>query len=70
MVRSLVALLIIGSIAFPLSQAQKWVQVWGEEFDGPEIDRSKWNFEVGNEYNTAKDALQYFNGDDKDNSFI
>ena len=30
------------------SQRKGWKLVWIDEFDGPGIDRSKWDFDMGN----------------------
>src|SRR5262249_5613121 len=47
-----------------------WKLVWSDEFDGKEIDRAKWDFDVGNgfyDYNASQwirgwgnDELQYY----------
>ena len=29
-------------------QADKWVLVWNDEFDGNQIDPTKWDFDIGN----------------------
>jgi beta-glucanase (GH16 family) len=36
--------------------AQNWLQVWGDEFDGTSIDRSTWSFGSG----PANDCVHYF----------
>ena len=44
-----------------LPEGTKWKLVWSDEFDGKEIDRSKWDFDLGNgfyDYN----AKQWING--------
>ena len=38
---------------------QKWVPVWADEFNGAEIDRSKWSNEV-NGYGGGNNELQYY----------
>ncbi len=56
-----------------------WKLVWGDEFDGKDIDRSKWDFDVGNgfyDYNAGRwisgwgnDELQYYTRE-PDNAFV
>ncbi len=36
--------------------ANSWTQVWADEFDGPEIDRSKWSFDFG----PSNDNVHYY----------
>lgn len=43
-----------------------WKLVWSDEFDGPEIDRSVWNYEIGHIRNKEP---QYYT-DRKENSYI
>ena len=40
---------------------QEWVLVWGDEFDGSEIDRTKWDFDLGNGYYNYE-ARQWISG--------
>ncbi|MBA2133826.1 family 16 glycosylhydrolase [Hydrogenispora sp. UU3] len=54
-------------------QVEDWVLVWSEEFDGEEIDRRIWRFEIGNgHYNGipgwGNNELQYYT--DGENAFI
>jgi len=37
---------VIFVIGLSLASCQYWKQVWSDEFDGPSIDMSKWQFEV------------------------
>lgn len=56
-----------------------WKLVWGDEFDGNSIDRSKWDFDVGNgfyNYDSGQwiggwgnDELQYYTRD-PENAFV
>lgn len=56
-----------------------WKLVWSDEFDGPEIDRTKWDFDLGNGfYNYAanqwisgwgNDELQYYTSE-QTNTFV
>lgn len=52
---------------------EEWVLIWNEEFDGPEIDRSIWKFEVGNGHANGipgwgNNELQYYT--DGENAYI
>jgi beta-glucanase (GH16 family) len=59
--------------------AAKWQLVWGDEFDGPAIDRRKWDFDTGNGFfdyaanawirGWGNDELQYYT-DRPDNAFV
>lgn len=51
-------------------QGQRWVQVWADEFNGPEIDRSKWTFEIGTGVNGWGNWEQQFYTDRRENAFI
>ena len=52
-----------------------WTLVWSDEFDGPAIDRSKWDFDLGNGFydyrnhawvpGWGNEELQYYTGDDE-----
>lgn len=56
-----------------------WKQTWSDEFDGKEIDRTKWDFDLGNgffDYNTntwisgwGNNELQYYTKE-PENSFV
>jgi len=37
-----------GRQAAEMKNADEWKLVWSDEFDGKEIDRSKWDFDLGN----------------------
>lgn len=41
------------------SSSSAWRLVWADEFDGPEIDRAKWGFEV-NAWGGGNEELQYY----------
>src|ERR1700752_4348982 len=41
--------------------APEWKLVWSDEFDGKEIDRSKWDFDIGNGFYNY-DANQWISG--------
>jgi beta-glucanase (GH16 family) len=43
------------------AQAAKWELVWQDEFDGKEIDRTKWDFDLGNGF-FDYDLNQWFGG--------
>src|SRR5438105_14423652 len=59
--------------------ASPWKLVWSDEFDGPQIDRKKWDFDIGNGFfnydaNTwisgwGNNELQYFTRD-PENAFV
>jgi beta-glucanase (GH16 family) len=82
---SLVAtIVILGFVFRPLNKAaepaaSEWKLVWSDEFDGKEIDRTKWDYDVGNgffnyESNTwisgwGNDELQYYTRE-ADNSYV
>jgi beta-glucanase (GH16 family) len=44
--RAALALLLAAGAATPAAASDGWKLVWSDEFDGPEIDRSKWDFDV------------------------
>lgn len=72
------AILVIASISCRADEA-KWKLVWSDEFDGAEIDKSKWDFDLGNGFYTkdpriwiggwGNDELQYYTKD-PENSFV
>lgn len=51
-----------------VTTAQRWVLVWQDEFDGSEIDHSKWNFEFGNS-GWGNNELQYYT-DRRENAYV
>src|SRR5262249_2022692 len=67
--------------AFPRAdeQAAKWKLVWSDEFDGKDIDRTKWDHDVGNGFSHyeanvwtsgwGNNELQYYTRE-ADNSFV
>lgn len=48
--------------------AKPWTLVWGDEFDGPKIDRSKWKNEVSGN-GGGNEELQYYT-DESENSWV
>ncbi|MGC8820777.1 MAG: glycoside hydrolase family 16 protein [Fervidobacterium sp.] len=38
----------------------RWKLVWSDEFDGKTIDRSKWNFQIGNNNGWGNNEWQYY----------
>lgn len=76
---TVLSLIVLGfSIAFE-SNAVDWKLVWSDEFEGKEIDRSKWDFDLGNgfyDYNAKQwihgwgnDELQYYTRE-PENAFV
>ncbi len=54
------ALLLLILLSMASAQpAPAWKLIWSDEFDAPEIDRSKWGFEV-NAWGGGNDELQYY----------
>ncbi len=59
--------------------ADKWKLVWSDEFDGKEIDRTKWDFDIGNGFYNydattwisgwGNNELQYYTRE-PDNAFV
>jgi len=57
------------------TQRSGWTLVWNDEFDGPAIDRSKWDFDLGNGFydyrlhewvpGWGNEELQYYTGDEE-----
>ena len=47
-----------------------WVLVWSDEFDSPEIDESKWNYDIGTgDWGWGNNEQQYYTSN-SNNSFI
>eukprot|EP00347_Sterkiella_histriomuscorum_P018297 403346046 len=68
LIKSIVCALLMGALTLPsVTEAYRWVQVWNDEFDGNQVDRSKWNFEMGR--NQANNEQQY-STDRSDNAFV
>jgi beta-glucanase (GH16 family) len=77
----LVALaLVVGALLLPafarneaailVQTGPDWKLTWSDEFDGKEIDRSKWDFDIGNGFNGWGNAeLQYYT-DRPDNAYV
>ena len=70
------ALFAIGLIAAPCvveaaePPATEWKLAWSDEFDGQEIDRSKWDFDLGNgDHGWGNNELQYYTRE-SDNAFV
>jgi beta-glucanase (GH16 family) len=62
----------------PEPPAREWKLVWSDEFDGRDIDRTKWDFDLGNGFYTAdknwiggwgNGELQYYTREPK-NAFV
>ena len=56
---ALVALVLPCSMAMPADDLARWQLVWQDEFDGPTLDVSKWEFEV-NARGGGNNELQYY----------
>lgn len=70
----LAALLLCASIRANYAQdtpkaPEGWVLAWSDEFDGPNIDKDKWTFEIGNNNGWGNNELEYYT-DDPTNAFI
>jgi beta-glucanase (GH16 family) len=64
-VRAFVLFLLL----FPAPQAASdWELVWSDEFDGKELDRSKWKFETGG-HGFGNNEQQFYT-DRADNAFL
>jgi beta-glucanase (GH16 family) len=81
---ALITLLVAGLGAMGTPQAQQpadpaWKLVWSDEFDGKEIDKSKWDFDLGNGFYAAdgetwisgwgNDEMEYYTKE-PDNAFV
>ena len=66
--KSLTSLLLFGALTLSQVSAYRWVQVWADEFNGGQIDRSKWNFEQGNG-GWGNNELEYYT-DRSQNAFL
>jgi beta-glucanase (GH16 family) len=81
---SLAAVIAFGIAALPRNEAAKpaaseWKLVWADEFNGKEIDKTKWDFDVGNGFYSydakqwiggwGNDELQYYTRE-SDNAFV
>ncbi|MEN3042023.1 MAG: glycoside hydrolase family 16 protein [Fervidobacterium sp.] len=38
----------------------RWKLVWADEFDGKELDRNKWKYDIGNNNGWGNNELQYY----------
>ena len=50
-------------------EGQDWAMVWSDEFNGTEIDTSKWVFDVGN-WGWGNDEIQYYTKADQKNARV
>jgi beta-glucanase (GH16 family) len=41
-------LVLLGAASLTSVSGEKWVQTWGDEFDGSSVDGGKWNVEYAN----------------------
>ena len=48
--------------------AEKWVQVWSDEFDGSQIDGNKWHYDIGGS-GWGNNELEYYT-DRSQNSYV
>lgn len=63
---SFVFVLLVGLQSSPSAKAvepkaDEWKLVWADEFDGKEIDRAKWDFDLGNGF-YSYDASVWISG--------
>jgi beta-glucanase (GH16 family) len=68
MVRALFACLMLSALSASAQELSGWELVWSDEFDGPDIDMTKWSHEV-NGWGGGNDELQYYTAR-TNNSFI
>src|SRR2546425_10771542 len=81
---ALVVGIVAGISSFPSNEAAEpaaaeWKLVWSDEFDGKDIDKTKWDFDIGNgfyNYDASQwisgwgnDELQYYTRE-PDNAFV
>jgi beta-glucanase (GH16 family) len=81
---ALVVGIFAGPAPFPMNKAAEpptaeWKLVWSDEFDGKEIDKTKWDFDTGNGFYNyganqwisgwGNDELQYYTRE-PDNAFV
>lgn len=64
---------VLGSCENNNFNANNWKLVWSQEFDGSEIDRNVWNFEIGNGHTKeipgwGNNELEYYT--DGENAYI
>jgi beta-glucanase (GH16 family) len=70
---------VLAADGVPGPPPEGWKQVWADEFDGKDIDRTKWDFDVGNgffDYDANRwvngwgnDELQYYTRE-RENAFV
>src|SRR3954471_15841614 len=81
------AIAFVVAIPFALDQGQqaaepgadRWKLVWSDEFDGKDIDKTKWDFDIGNGFfnyesnqwirGWGNDELQYYTRE-PENAFV
>jgi beta-glucanase (GH16 family) len=51
------------------TQGKEWNLVWSDEFEKPEIDQTKWTYDIGN-WGWGNNELQYYTQNRKDNARI
>eukprot|EP00347_Sterkiella_histriomuscorum_P000690 403374877 len=66
--KSVVQLLFLGAITLQQATATKWVQIWNDEFDGSQIDTSKWGHDQGN-WGWGNNELENYT-DRPENSYV
>ena len=50
-------------------EGEDWAMVWSDEFNGSEIDTSKWVFDIGN-WGWGNDEIQYYTKADQKNARV
>ncbi|MFN4224468.1 MAG: family 16 glycosylhydrolase [Fervidobacterium nodosum] len=45
---------------YALLKSDKWKLIWSDEFNGKEVDRTKWNFQIGNNNGWGNGEWQYY----------
>ena len=55
--KSAISLLVLGTAQ--LASASSWKLVWSDEFDGNQVDRSKWHYDTGNN-GWGNNELEYY----------
>jgi beta-glucanase (GH16 family) len=51
------------------TEGSEWVVVWSDEFEGPQVDTSKWTYDIGN-WGWGNNELQYYTADRPKNARI
>ncbi|CDW79307.1 glycoside hydrolase family 16 [Stylonychia lemnae] len=68
MISTVVKSLFIGAISLPALIQANWQLAWHDEFDGTQIDKSKWNYDIGGD-GWGNQELEYYT-DRGDNSYV